>query len=132
MKSLGTRFLIPFGLLAVLGSVFVFSQACKSSRKHAEELLSQQAAIALEFNLAIRDYAGKKIRPVVEKLVDKDVFMPEVMSTSYISRKIFEEVRKSFPDYIIRFSSDHPRNPVNLAGPDEHGTIRVFSEESPG
>ncbi len=126
MKSLGTRFLIPFGVLAVLGSVFVFSQTYKSSYKHAEELLSQQAAIALQFNLAIRDYAGKKIRPVVEKLVDKDVFMPEVMSTSYISRKIFEEVRKSFPDYIIRFSSDHPRNPVNLAGPDEHETIEFF------
>ena len=101
----------PSDYAAVLGSVFVFSQAFKSSHKHAEELLSQQAAIALEFNLAIRDYAGKKIRPVVEKLVDKDVFMPEVMSTSYISRKIFEEVRKSFPDYIIRFSSDHPPQP---------------------
>jgi len=126
MKSIGTRFLIPFGVLAVLGSVFIFHQTYKSSRRHAEEFLSRQAAIALEFNLAIRDYAGKKIRPLVETLVDKDVFMPEAMSTSYISRKIFEEVRKSFPDYIIRFSSLNPRNPVNLAGPDEHRIIEYF------
>lgn len=128
MKSIGTRFLIPFGVLAVLGSVFIFHQTYKSSRRHAEEFLSQQAAIALEFNLAIRDYAGKKIRPLVETLVDKDVFIPEAMSTSYISRKIFEQVRKSFPDHIIRFSSLNPRNPVNLAGPDEHRIIEYFQE----
>jgi two-component system cell cycle sensor histidine kinase/response regulator CckA len=128
MKSVGTRFLIPFGLLAILGSVFIFSQTYKSSHRHAEELLSQQAAIALQFNLAIRDYAGKKIRPRVEGFVDKDVFMPEVMSTSYISRKIFEKVQKSFPDYIIRFYSENPRNPVNQAGLDEQGIIEFFRQ----
>ena len=57
MKSVGTRFLIPFGILAVLSSVFVFYQTYESSRKHAYGLISQQAAMALEFNLAIRSYA---------------------------------------------------------------------------
>ena len=126
MKSVGTRFLIPFGLLAVLGSVFVFSQTYKSSRRHAEDLLSRQAAIALEFNLAIRDYAGRQIRPALEKLVGPGVFRPETMSTSYISRRIFETVQGSFPDYIVRFPSEHPRNPVNQAGPDELRMIEFF------
>ncbi len=128
MKSIGTRFLVPFGLLAVLGSVFVLYQTYQSSRRHAEELLSQQAAIALEFNLAIRDYAGQKIRPAMEKLAGKDTFDPATMSTSYISRRIFEEVQQRFPDYIIRFSSENPRNPVNLAGPDERRIIEFFRQ----
>ena len=128
MKSVGTRFLIPFGILAVLSSVFVFYQTYESSRKHAYELISQQAALALEFNLAIRDYAARKIRPVMEKLVDKDTFIPETMSTSFISRSIFEKVKKKFPGDIIRFASDNPRNPINRATPDEQRMIEYFRQ----
>ncbi len=126
MKSVCTRFLILFGILAVLSSIVVFYQTYEASRKHAYELISQQAALALEFNLAIRDYAANKIRPVMEKFVDRDVFIPETMSTSYISRHIFEEVEEKFPDYIIRFSSDNPRNPINRANPDEQRVIEYF------
>jgi PAS domain S-box-containing protein len=128
MNSVGIRFLIPLGLLAVIGSIFILFQTYQSSRKHAEEILSQQAAIALEFNLAIRDYAGKNIRPLVERLVDQDVFIPEAMSTSYISRKVFERVKETFPDYILRFYSENPRNPVNLAGPEERQVIDFFRQ----
>ena len=130
MKSVGTRFLIPFGILAVLGSVFVFYQTYESSRKHAYELISQQAALALEFNLAIRSYVGEKIRPVMEKSVDKNTFIPETMSTSFISREIFERVRNKFPGNIIRFSSDNPRNPINRATPDEQRMIEYFQQNS--
>ena len=48
------------------------------------------------------------------------------MSTSYISRNIFEEVRKKFPDYIIRFSSENPRNPSNMANAEELKMINYF------
>ncbi len=131
MRSVGTRFLIPFGLLCIAVSAFVFHQVYESSRRHANELISQQAAVALEFNLAIRDYAARRIRPVMEKLVDHDTFIPETMSTSFISREIFEEVRKKLPQYVIRFSSDNPRNPINLANPDERRMIDFF-RQNPG
>jgi PAS domain S-box-containing protein len=126
MKSLGMRFLLPFGLLAVVFSVFVLYQTYDASRKHANELVNQQADLALEFDLAIRNYAGQKIRPNLEKLMGRDGFNPETMSTSYISRHIFEEVRKKFPDYIIRFSSENPRNPSNLANAEELKMINYF------
>ena len=128
MKSVGTRFLIPFGILAVLSSVFVFYQTYESSRKHAYELISQQAAMALEFNLAIRSYARENILPVMEKLVDRDTFIPETMSTSFISRSIFEKVKKKFPGDIIRFASDNPRNPINKATPDDERMIEYFRQ----
>ncbi|MHC1728933.1 MAG: PAS domain S-box protein [Syntrophobacteraceae bacterium] len=129
MKSISTRFLIPFGLLAILISILVFYQAYETSRKHSNELINRQAALALEFNLAIRDYAAKRIRPVMENLLGKDEFIPETMSTSLISRVIFDEVRKKFPEYIIRFSSNNPRNPLNLANPDELRMIEYFREK---
>ena len=36
----------------------------------------------LEFNLVIRTYAGNIIRPMTERFVGKDGFIPETMSTS--------------------------------------------------
>ena len=48
------------------------------------------------------------------------------MSTSFISRRIFEEVRKKFPGMVIRFASDDPRNPVNGASPGELRMIDYF------
>jgi len=128
MKSVASRFLIPLGILAVLSSVFIFYQTYESSRKHAYELIRQQAALALEFNLAIRSYAGESIRPFMEKFVDKDTFIPETMSTSFISRRIFEKVKKKFPGDIIRFSSDNPRNPFNSATADELRMIDYFGQ----
>jgi hypothetical protein len=129
MKSVGTRFFIPFGILALLGSIYIFYHTYESSRKHAYELISQQAAMALEFNLAIRDYAAREIRPRTQMFVDKDTFIPEIMSTSFISRRIFEEAEKKFPGYIIRFSADNPRNPSNRATPDEQRIMEYFRQK---
>ena len=59
--------------------------------------------------------------------VGEDEFIPETMSTSYVARKIFDDVRNEFPDYIIKFSSDNPRNPANQAGPEEISIIEHFN-----
>ncbi|MFI5382359.1 MAG: EAL domain-containing protein [Tepidisphaerales bacterium] len=126
MRGLGTHFLLPFGLLAAIFSIFVVYRTCSDHRRHARELLTQQAELITEYNLAIRDYAARKIRPVMEPIMGRDGFNPETMSTSFISRSIFEAVRKKFPDCIIRFASDDPRNPVNKAGPDELRMIEYF------
>ncbi len=75
--------------------------------------------MALKFDLAIRKYISQNVRPVMYKLVGKEDFMPETMSTSYVARSIFEDVRNELPDYILKFSSDNPRNPANQAGPEE-------------
>jgi PAS domain S-box-containing protein len=126
VKSVGNRFLVPFGMLAVLLSVLVLYQTYRASRRHARELLGQQVAMALEFDLAIRDYAAAKIRPAMERLGGKDLFVPEAMSTSFISRNIFDEVKKKYPDCILGFSSDNPRNPANLADTDELRMLDYF------
>jgi len=84
--------------------------------------------MALKFDVAIRDYIAQHVRPVMYKMVGKDDFMPETMSTSFVARTIFEDVRKEFPDYIIKFSSDNPRNPANKAGSEELKIIDYFND----
>ena len=64
----------------------------------------------------------------MEKRVPKDEFVVEAMSTSYVARQVFEKVRKKFPDYVIKFSSDNPRNPVNKAGPEEARVLQYFRD----
>ncbi len=126
MRSVGTRFLLPVGMLTALFAAFVVYRAYMESQRHTDRLIREQAALAMKFNLAIRDYAGEKIRPAMERLLDRDQFDPETMSTSFISRSIFDKVRKDFPDYLVRFASDQPRNPVNAATADELRMIDFF------
>jgi signal transduction histidine kinase len=128
MKSIGTRFSLAVGGLALIFSGVILYRAWSTTKAHADELASRQAELALEFDLAIRQYAGEAIRPAMEKRVGKDEFVIEAMSTSFISRSIFDKVHKQFPDYVIKFSSDNPRNPANLAGPKEMEVLQYFRD----
>ncbi len=126
MGSVGTRFLLPFGAVVVLFSGFVLLDSYRASQRHATSLVYQQAALALEFSLAIRDYTAAEIRPRMEQLVGPDRFVRQTMSTSYVSRAVFDRVRQHFPDYVVRFTSDSPRNPANLATQDERRLLDYF------
>jgi PAS domain S-box-containing protein len=128
MKSIAARFLLPAGAFLTLMSGFVLYRAHVGTRAHVDELMDQQAALALEFDLAVRAYIAQEVRPRMEALTDTDAFVPETMSTSFVARSVFERVRQRFPDYIIKFSSDDPRNPANLATPGELEVIRYFNE----
>ena len=127
MKSIATKLLISIGLSAVLFSFFILYLTYSLNNKRVTEVVEQQASMALKFDLAIRKYVANNIRPLMYKLVGKDKFILEAMSTSYVARTIFEDVRKEFPDYIIKFSSDNPRNPVNQAGPEELKVIEYLN-----
>ncbi|HDP79571.1 MAG TPA: DUF3365 domain-containing protein [Spirochaetes bacterium] len=128
MKSVGMRFLLLFGLLILILSLFMLYWAHRVSREHAQDLMSRQASIALEFNLAILSYVGNYVRPELVRKLGKGYFMPETMSTSYISRSVFEKVQEKFPDFIIRFASDNPRNPINAATSEELEIINYFRQ----
>jgi len=130
MKSISTKFLLTVGALAVLFAAFDVYSTYADTRKHVEELVDRQAALALEFDLAIRSYVAEEIRPVMAEMTAPDEFIPETMSTSFIARSVFDKVRQEFPDYIIKFSSDDPRNPANQAGPDELRMIEYFNDHA--
>jgi len=95
---------------------------------YVENLTNQQLNLALNFDLAIREYVAEKVRPVMFDLVGEGKFIPETMSTSFVARSIFEKVQHHFPDYIIKFGSGNPRNPINQAGPEELNMIEYFND----
>ena len=127
-KSTGRIFLLTTGLFIILFSAIILYRNWSMKNNHMNELLSSQALMGLEFDLAIRSYVAESVRPFAENKIQPGDFIPEVMSTSFAARSIFEKVRKEFPDYIIKFSSDNPRNPANLATPDELKMIKYFND----
>jgi signal transduction histidine kinase len=127
MRGVALKFLIPLAVLGLVYASVLHYRSYSTSSRYCRELTDRQAAVALEFNLAIREYTAEQIRPRMAALVGKDEFVPEAMSTSFVAREVFEKVRKKFPDLVIKFSSDNPRNPVNLASPDELRVIEYFN-----
>jgi PAS domain S-box-containing protein len=128
LRSIATKFALLCCLLAlVIGAVSVY-RIWSNSRRHTTELTRREAALALEFNLAIRDYVKHEVRPVMAEAYGDEAFIPETMSTSYVAREIFDRVGRKFPDAVLKFASDNPRNPANLAGPAEMDLLRRFRQ----
>ncbi len=119
MKSVATKLLISIGIPAVLFSFFILYHTYSLTKQRVSEVVEQQASMALQFDIAIRKYVDNRILPVMYGWLDDDVFLPETMSTTYAAQTIFAMVREKFPDFIMKFSSENPRNLVNQAGPEE-------------
>ena len=128
MNSIHSKFSIILGIIITLFSALLTYRVYSITNEHIRRNLSSQAELALNFDLAIREYVAKHIRPIMYKALGKDVFIRETMSTSYIARNIFHDVCTKFPDYIIKFSSDNPRNPINKAGSEELKMIKYFND----
>ncbi len=122
-KSVRNRFVLLTGLFGLAISSFLLLSSHLANREISRNILSNNTALAMEFDLALRDYVKAEIRPRFQELVGKDEFIPETMSTSYVAREVFDRVRKNNPDYILKFSSTNPRNPANAAGPEEQRII---------
>jgi len=128
MRSVFSKFLVASGIAALAFAGFTLFRAWNLVHRHATEMVALQAELAVEFSLGIRQYMGETVRPIALERCGPDEFIPELMSTSFAARGVFDRVRKRFPDYIIKFASDNPRNPINAAGPEEQAIIRYFQE----
>jgi two-component system, cell cycle sensor histidine kinase and response regulator CckA len=128
MKSIKSKLLVCVGLSVFIFSAILFYRTYTLITANVENLTNQQLSLALDFDLAIRGYVAEKVRPLMFNLVADGEFKPEAMSTSYVARNIFNKVRTKYPDYIIKFSAENPRNPVNQAGPEELNMIQYFNK----
>ena len=97
MKSIGLKLFVIVASIITFFSLFLFYRTYLISSNHVHQVVNQQAALAMQFDLAIRDYVRKEIRPVMFGFVSEDEFIPETMSTSFVARSIFEETQKKFP-----------------------------------
>ncbi len=123
-----SRLLLGMGLLGVAFLAVVLYQTTHWSWEHINRTAQHEAALAVALNSALRDYVAEHIRPELEKRVQSGEFIPEAMSSSFISRRIFEKAQAAFPEAVVRFPSRNPRNPLNRATPAEENIIRFFEQ----
>ncbi len=128
MRGVCGKFAVAVAACVVFFSAIDLLYEWTCASRELEATTADAIDLALEFDLAIRDYVGREVRPAFTERVGEDEFHPEAMSTSFVARNVFEKVRKRFPDYIIKFSSDNPRNPANRAGPEEERILDYFRE----
>jgi two-component system, cell cycle sensor histidine kinase and response regulator CckA len=129
MKSIKSRLLIYVGSIVLIFSTILFYRTYTLITDNYKNLTNEQLSLALNFDLAIRNYVAEYIRPMMFNLLPEGRFVPQTMSTSFVARNIFNKVRNKFPEYIIKFSADNPRNPANLAGAEELNMIKYFNEK---
>ena len=128
MKTLHTKLILIVATIVLAFSVILLYRTYSLINSNLMQQIHQQVSMALKFEVATREYVAETIRPLMYSLLDEDRFIKQTMSTSYVARSIFEKVRIQFPDYIIKFAAENPRNPVNQAGVEELDMIRYFNE----
>lgn len=128
MRHISTRFALLVGAFALAFSGFLLYRTWSVTRHKMESFVAHESELTLKFDLAIREYVRECIRPEIERRLKPGEFVPEAMSSSFVARSIFEKVQSQLPDYIIKFSSENPRNPMNQAGPEEIKMIRYFRD----
>ena len=88
-RKIRTKFLLIIaGCVIILSAVIVY-WSWSYSNSQIEQLLVDKSKLALQFDLAIREYVAESVRPFAEEHVGQDKFDPKVMSTSFVARSIF-------------------------------------------
>ncbi len=128
MKSIKSKLVLYVGIFFMLFFVVEYYRNYKQISGKHERLAQQQVSLAVSFVTASRQYVAGTVRPLMDDLVDEGEFIPETMSSSFGARVIFEKARQQFPDYIIKFAAENPRNPANQAGPEELKMIKYFND----
>jgi serine/threonine protein kinase len=123
---LGAVLVITVSLSVFTGTMLL--QAYHAPREHQAELAAQQAALALEFDLALQEYVDEGLRPEIRKGGGQDASVAQALCSPYAAREVSRKVRQRFPQYLIKFSSDNPRNAASQAGPEEMRLLQYFRD----
>ncbi len=75
---------------------------------------------------ATMEYFRDELRPQVFHALPGDMFIQQVMSSSFVNKGIMKRFIGKFPRYIYRRVASDPMNPANKANAFEEGFIRQF------
>ncbi len=128
-----TRFALFLCLVTLVATGIQLAHTTYDMFAQQRRATAALAEASLQFDLAIRRYVQDTLRPAV---LDAELeptsprqghsFRPEVLSSSFIARSIFEDVGGNVEGLEIRFASDNPRNPLNRATEQERQLIEFF------
>ncbi|MHC5158392.1 MAG: response regulator [Planctomycetota bacterium] len=99
-SSLGMKFLLAIGLFSTAFSLFLVYQTWKSSHDSLQQMLGQQAELAMAFEIALEE-----AKTLADSPGNRDAFNSAEQKTGLhgqMVKAIFEEAQKHYPHVIIR------------------------------
>lgn len=127
-RSMKTRFYFGAGcILFVFCGVFSLVQYF-ALRNLVIDDVYQNTEIFIGTASATRNYVKDVLRPHMVELLSPDAFVPEAMSTSFVSRKVLNGLHDRFPDFAYKRAAHNPKNPVNMADSFEMEKLRWFGK----
>ena len=123
------RFQSVLGFLSLLLFLIVLANSYHHARSEAIAAAYRQCHEILSDATALQSYVSQTLRPIMAGLVGPDGFIPEAMSSTYVSRNLLERNLSLHPGYRFKFAAIDPRNEKNTPSETERRVIGVFQQD---
>jgi len=124
--KLQTKFYVWLGgfflVFWVLTSIVIFNWSKAQALGDAKEECRHTVTVVE----ASQTYVREILRPIMTDIVGKNEFIPEAMSTTYLSRRVVDRYLEDNPGYYFKFATTNPRNSRNIADETELKIIEAF------
>ena len=127
--SLQTKFSLGMILILLIVTGALSYWLYRELEKSLINSVYEKSEIILAELEATRKYVSDTLRPRIYSLVAPDEFVLEAMSTTYVSTKIMERFRRSFPEFLYKRAAVNPRNPQNEADVFEKDIMDLFLKD---
>jgi len=126
------KLLTKFNLVLILffgaGSLIIAHLAYNFLMQNARDQVVQQAELMMASARSTRDYTSNQIKPLLLKNPEHETnFLPQTVP-AFAAITIFNQMRKSYPNYSYREATLNPTNLVDRADDWETDIIRYFSD----
>lgn len=118
LKSLSTKFTFSVGIIVFIFCIAFSILLYYHLKKRTIEEANEKTRIILTQMDAIGDYVNEELRPTLFDFLrgsEREDFIAEAMSTTFVRLHVMERFRKTFKDYIYKRVSLYPLNPEQKA-----------------
>ena len=126
------KLLTKFNLVLIVffgaGGLIIAQMAYNFLMQNARDQVLQQAELMMAGARSTRDYTSNQIKPLLLKNPEHETnFLPQTVP-AFAATTIFNDLRKSYPNYSYREATLNPTNLVDRAEDWETDIIRYFSD----
>ncbi len=124
--SLRLKFNLVLILVFAVGFAATGAVSYELLQRNARDEVLRDAGLMMETALSVRKYTVSQIKPELIKVID-ETFLPQTVP-AYAATEVFNELRKSYPDYSYKEATLNPTNPRDRATDWESDIVNRFRQ----
>jgi len=127
--SLTAKFMFGLGIILLCAISVVSLLTYSYLKKMYIEEAYEKTDIVLGHIDATMEYARDELRPQIFHVLPGNIFIQQVMSSTFMNMGIMKRFKQRFPRYIYKRVALNPMNPADKADTFEEGFIRQFRND---